>query len=356
MKLLEKNRDNYSGGTSSQASTEATGSESSEFSVSEEDRAAAKSVLARRTSKAFPPTQSPDATGPVGRSMTDMKLENLELKLSKAVRNKTKMALREKIARLKEEIEAAAAQKQHRPVEAPKVLNFPERAASEFMPKPQISPKELTDWRIQNWIELAQAEAAAGGPDPAKAKQYSAGYRLVLDTVLEHKVKGWTLPKITSLIDIYWPIPRLLDMSDEAVKRRDYMTGKVLAFWANVYERCPAIRPNGLAGHSFVGPVDPKGVWFESRSYRVTLAEQLLSAEIERYASNYRAPELNPSDEVLEGQIKAACVRLLAAHRPLLDGDYQRINDSWYEMGYVEYMGVLEAFDWPKGTLLHEVS
>lgn len=156
----------------------------------------------------------------------------------------------------------------------------------------------------------------------------------------------WPEPVPQKTFEDYWPIPRVLDMTPEACRRRDEMVERVLKFWR---EQVFKQQENGTWSKraGFV-----QTTW-HYRSYRQVLAEKLLSAEIEAYACAYRyqqglEPEKFPDDETLVARVRKAAMGLLEAHRPLPE----RYRGT-VEPEYVEYRRWLEMFDLPEGYLLH---
>ena len=104
--------------------------------------------------------------------------------------------------------------------------------------------------------------------------------------------------------DYDWPLPRVLEMSEYAVPRRDEAVEKVLAFNQRAREKYPHLD-------------------WSIRSPAVYDGLRRLSAEIERYAANHRVdaagrPPYGTDTELL-GQIKEACLQLLDARKKAND-------------------------------------
>jgi hypothetical protein len=138
------------------------------------------------------------------------------------------------------------------------------------------------------------------------------------------------------VLDLFWPRPKMCDMADETVPRRDAMAMRVIRYLWLAWER------------------KGQGMVRGSKSYRVTLAAMRLEREIERYAAKWRSPLNEPDEATLEGLCRDAAVAYFEAHRPVPAGDRRLGADTTTDPDYITYVRLCRQYKLEVGTLLHE--
>lgn len=189
-----------------------------------------------------------------------------------------------------------------------------------------------------------QMEFRAKNPwfDPQGFVAKEARNRPRIDLTKEHTghvaVEGLfaVLPVMKEREEDYWPVPVVLDMEPETVKRRDETVERILKFLALKFYKDGERRTD---------------LRYSRKHYRVVLAEKALGASIERYASAWRyrsGPEALPPDAVLMEEVRNAALDLVLAHKPL-PGKYVANVDP----PYPEYMLICTIYNLSEGYLLH---
>ena len=205
---------------------------------------------------------------------------------------------------------------------------------------PALELEASTDAYLSKWWK---AEKLASGP---RSKWENAA----VDWEMGQMVRwcyGWLRetgevpqPYPMTAADLFWPrpMPSEVAMEAEVVKRRNFVTNKVMKFWRKTIK----------AEESY------DRMRFSPLSYRVTLAAQLLTKYIEMYAVNYQTdPDLERDEEIIKKCGKAA-KKYYLAHFPITDEGAKPGPLGTLDPTYVEYIRLCRKYSLEIGDLLHE--
>lgn len=151
------------------------------------------------------------------------------------------------------------------------------------------------------------------------------------------------IPYPTDLIEIYWPVPQVYDMSDEAVTRREAILTRITNF----------LKKQGLE----FDPINDR-INATENSYRITMASMQLEHLTEKYASLYRTNEYlekGPQmDEEMSLQIRDATINYAKSHEPVTNDNAGPLDTL--EPDYLKYRELLKKYNLENGILLHEAN
>jgi hypothetical protein len=141
-------------------------------------------------------------------------------------------------------------------------------------------------------------------------------------------------------LDLFWARPRPgdLQMSASAIKRRNFITGKVMKFWRK-----------SLSQEGVKDQMNLQG----AMSYRVVLAAKKLSTHIEYYSAP--DPIHGEDDDELIANVKKAALNYFNAHFPVDTQGAKPGPITTLDPGYVDYIRICRQYKLEEGTLLHEV-
>lgn len=149
-------------------------------------------------------------------------------------------------------------------------------------------------------------------------------------------------PYPMDLMNLFWPPepPGRLYMYPEVIKKRDYVTGKVMSFWRKSMAQ-PGVKEQMQLDRS-------------PRSYRVILAAKKLSTAIEYYA--HPDPIHGEDEKINMANVKKAALKYFQAHFPIeMDGAKAGPLET-VDPDYVTYRQLCAKYNLKEGTLLHKAN
>lgn len=188
--------------------------------------------------------------------------------------------------------------------------------------------------------ELAREQHIKGqeeGWDASLSPAFAAMVEHALDCIR----RGEPVTRPGDPIELFWPTPRLVDMAEETVPRRNQMVRRVMDYWA----RC-------------LGKMRARMVELDKplaeRSYRTVLAAQRLSDAIETYATRWRVVSHARPIELVEADCQRAAAAYVEAHKALDPGLRAPGPITTLDPDYVTYMRLCKRWNIKPGTMLHD--
>jgi hypothetical protein len=167
------------------------------------------------------------------------------------------------------------------------------------------------------------------------------------------------VPIPDNLLEMYWPVPRVIDMSTEAVMRRTKILDRIGAWWAEAVKR---LNPKPFDGKE----PEVEDLYSEDRqrhegkSYRIILALMQIESLVEDYAQAYRKfttlpPEGVPALEAEFGEyIKIALTEAFEAHKPIEQVTTITGPNDTLDPDYIKYRWLCKKYNIQPGQLLHK--
>lgn len=138
-------------------------------------------------------------------------------------------------------------------------------------------------------------------------------------------------------IDLFWP-PDEENMETQTVKRRHYITGRVMRFWKKM-----VLKHEGELHLS--NPL----------SYRVVLAAQKLKDAIEMFAVNWQTDPEGDKDDIIAKRVKKYALQYVEAHLPIAKVGGSPGPLATQDPDYIEYLRLCAQYKIKEGTLLHDL-
>jgi hypothetical protein len=215
---------------------------------------------------------------------------------------------------------------------------LPPRTTAQAQP---ANPSGAPETASKHAWEVAEKMAREHDFEDGWDKGYSQEFAAMVEYARERAGRAEEVVPVRDPIELYWPAPRLCDMAEETVARRDHMARRVMAYWAKCVERY---------GDKMVELGKP----WHGKSYRVVLAAQRLSDAIETYATRWRVVTHARPIELVEADCQNAARLYFEAHKALDPRLRAPGPLTTLDPDFVTYQRLCRRWNIKPGTMLHD--